>query len=183
MTTTTKPPATRGAGLGGRPPSRPRRPLLHERAGATPAAVRQVLVVDVCNLGLGAMTAALLDHHGGGRVRAEAVGTDAVVRIDPSLRWVMAEAGVTVPAELHGSTSAAAMRAADVVVAVGPRAWAPGVDGAVQDWIIDAPVHGDLPLLRCLRDALTRRVFRLLLQLSVDLGPQRARFLTGGPLA
>jgi hypothetical protein len=70
-----------------------------------------------------------------------------------------------------------------VVVAIGPRVWAPGVDGPVQDWIIDAPVHGDLPPLRCLRDALTRRVLRLLLQLSVDLGPQRARFLTGGPLA
>jgi len=183
MTTTTKPPATRGATLGGRP--RPRRALLHERTGATPtaAAVRQVLVVDVCNLGLGAMTAALLEHHGDGRVRAKAVGTDAVVRIDPSLRWVMAEAGVSVPAELHGSTSTAAMLAADVVVAVGPRVWAPGVDGPVQDWIIDAPVHGDLPPLRCLRDALIRRVLRLLLQLSVDLGPQQARFLTGDPLA
>ena len=145
MTTTTKPPATRGSTLGGRP--RPRRALLHERTGATPtaAAVRQVLVVDVCNLGLGAMTAALLEHHGDGRVRAKAVGTDAVVRIDPSLRWVMAEAGVPLPTELHGSTSSAAVEAADVVVAVGPRAWAPGVDGPVQDWIIDAPVHGDLP--------------------------------------
>jgi hypothetical protein len=175
MTTITKPPAIRGTTLGGRP----RRPLLHERAAP---AVRQVLVVDVCNLGLGAMTAALLDHHGDGRVRARAVGTDAVVRTDPSLRWVMAEAGVPIPTELHGCTSAAAMRAADVVVAVGPRVWAPGVDGPVQDWIIDAPVHGDMQPLRCLRDALTRRVLRLLLQLSVDLGPQRARFLTGGPL-
>lgn len=182
MTTTTKPPATRGATRGGRTLPRPRRALRHEGATPAEATVSQVLVVDVCNLGLGAMTAALLEHHGDGRVRAKAVGTDAVVRIDPSLRWVMAEAGVPVPTELHGSTSSAAVQAADVVVAVGPRAWAPGVDGPVQDWIIDAPVHGDLPPLRCLRDALTRRVLRLLLQLSVDLGPQRARFLTGGPL-
>jgi protein-tyrosine-phosphatase len=141
------------------------------RPGPRPA--RVVVVLGVADDARSRLAAALLAHRSKGRVRAVSA-SQLAVEPDPAVAAALAEVGVDLARVVTRPPSPALLEGAELVVVMGYDGRAPTDGPPTEDWWIDDPRGKDAHTVRCLRDALDRRVQRLLIRMGVAL-PTRPR--------
>jgi arsenate reductase (thioredoxin) len=130
-------------------------------------AMPEFLFVCVHNAGRSQMAAALLDHHGKGRVTVRSAGSAPADRVNPDVLTAMAELGIDLAQERPKPLSGEAVEAADVVVTMGCGDACPVYPGKrYEDWALDDPAQADLDGVRRIRDEIDGRVRRLLAELT-----------------
>jgi arsenate reductase (thioredoxin) len=130
-------------------------------------AMPEVLFVCVHNAGRSQMAAALLDHHGEGRVTVRSAGSAPADQLNPDVLTAMAELGLDLAQERPKPLSGEAVEAADVVVTMGCGDACPVYPGKrYEDWALDDPAQADLDGVRRIRDEIDGRVRRLLSELT-----------------
>ena len=135
------------------------------RPGRRPA--RVVVFLGVADDVRSRVAAALLGHRSKGRVRAVSASPVAVDP-DPAVAAALAELGVDLGLVATEPPSAALLDAAELVVVMGYDEHDLGGRRA-EDWCIDDPRNKDAAAVRCIRDAIDRRVRRLLVRMGVAL--------------
>ncbi len=129
--------------------------------------IPEVLFVCVHNAGRSQMAAALLDHHGGGRVRVTSAGSAPADSVNPAVVEVMREVGLDLSKEFPKRLTTDAVRAADVVVTMGCGDACPIFPGRrYLDWTLDDPAGQGVEAVRRIRDEIDRRVRALLAELD-----------------
>jgi arsenate reductase len=141
------------------------------RPGPHPA--RVVVFLGVADDARSRVAAALLAHRSKGRVRAVSASPLAVDP-DPAVAAALAELGVDLGLVATEPPSAALLDMAELVVVMGYDEHDPAGGRRTEDWCIDDPRGKDPQAVRCLRDAIDRRVQRLLIRMGVAL-PTRPR--------
>ena len=141
------------------------------RPGARPA--RVVVFLGVDDDGRSRVAAALLAHRSKGRVRAVSA-SPATVDPDPAVAASLAELGVDLGLVASQPPSAALLDGAELVVVMGYDRDVLAAGRRSEDWYIDDPRGKGADAVRCIRDALDRRVQRLLIRMGVAL-PTRPR--------
>jgi arsenate reductase (thioredoxin) len=135
------------------------------RPGRRPA--RVVVFLGVADDVRSRVAAALLAHRSKGRVRAVSASPVAVDP-DPAVAAALAELGVDLGLVATEPPSAALLDAAELVVVMGYDEHDLGGRRA-EDWCIDDPRNKNAAAVRCIRDAIDRRVRRLLIRMGVAL--------------
>ena len=142
---------------------------LAQAQGAVPKDVPEVLFICVHNAGRSQMAAALLNHHGGGRVHVRSAGSAPAQEINPQVIAAMAEIGVDLGEEYPKPLTDDVVAAADVVVSMGcGDACAVYPGKRYLDWAIDDPAGQPLEAVRTIRDDLDARVHALLTDLTTQ---------------
>jgi arsenate reductase len=127
----------------------------------------EVLFVCVHNAGRSQMAAALLDHHGEGRVTVRSAGSEPADQINPRVVRAMDEVGLDVSREHPKPLTGDAVQAADVVITMGCGDACPVHPGKrYEDWELDDPAGLDLDGVRRVRDEIAGRVRRLVGELT-----------------
>jgi protein-tyrosine-phosphatase len=168
--------------------SRSQAPVTRERAGTPPRLVavpgggngqrqplpdRVVVFLGVADDARSRVAAALLAHRSKGRVRAVSA-SQLAVELDPAVTAALAEVGVDLARVATRPPSPALLKGAELVVVMGYDRDAPTDGPPTEDWWIDDPRGKGADAVRCIRDALDRRVQRLLIRMGVAL-PTRPR--------
>jgi arsenate reductase (thioredoxin) len=163
--------------------SRSQAPVGGDRAGAPPRLVavpgggngrsrplpdRVVVFLGVADDARSRVAAALLAHRSKGRVRAVSASRLAA-EPDPAVAAALAEVGVDLARVVTRPPSPALLEGAELVVVMGYDRRAPTDGPPTEDWWIDDPRGKDADAVRCIRDALDRRVQRLLIRMGVAL--------------
>jgi arsenate reductase (thioredoxin) len=163
-------------------------PAARGRAGATPRLVavpgggngrpgprpaRVVVFLGVTDDVRSRVAAALLAHRSKGRVKAVSASPLAVDP-DPAVAASLAELGADLGAVASEPPSPALLAMADLVVVMGYVEGDPAAGRRTEDWYIDDPRGKHPDAVRCIRDAIDRRVQRLLIRMGVAL-PTRPR--------
>ena len=133
-----------------------------------PRPARTVVFLGVGDDGRSRVAAALLAHRSKGRVQAVSA-SPAAVAPDPAVAVALAEVGVDLARVVTRPPSPALLEAAELVVVMGYDGRAPTDGPPTEDWWIDDPRGKDAHAVRCIRDALDRRVQRLLIRMGVAL--------------
>ncbi|MGH3823040.1 MAG: arsenate reductase ArsC [Pseudonocardiaceae bacterium] len=129
--------------------------------------VPEVLFVCVHNAGRSQMAAALLDHHGQGRVHVRSAGSAPASEINPAVRAAMAELGFDLTREFPKPLTDDVVRAADVVITMGCGDACPIYPGKrYLDWSLPDPAGRSLEEIRPIRDEIDTRVRDLLAELA-----------------
>ena len=127
----------------------------------------EVLFVCVHNAGRSQMAAALLRHHGEGRVVVRSAGSAPGERVNPAVVEVLAEWGIDVAGETPRRLHDDDVRAADVVVTMGCGDACPVYPGRrYLDWALPDPAGKPVEEVRPIRDEIDRRVRELLAELA-----------------
>jgi protein-tyrosine-phosphatase len=130
-------------------------------------AVPEVLFVCVHNAGRSQMAAALLDHHGAGRVRVRSAGSTPDDEINPAVVEAMNEIGLDLSKEFPKPLTTDAVEAADVVVTMGCGDACPIFPGKrYLDWDLPDPNGRSVEEVRPIRDEIDGRVRGLLEELA-----------------
>jgi arsenate reductase len=137
------------------------------RPGPGPARV-VVVFLGVADDVRARVAAALLAHRSKGRVRA-VPASPLAVDPGPAVAAALAELGVDLGLAATEPPSPALLDGAELVVVMGydPQDLAAG--RRTEDWCIDDPRGKDADAVRCIRDAIDRRVQRLLIRMGVAL--------------
>ena len=138
-----------------------------------PRPARTVVFLGVGDDGRSRVAAALLAHRSKGRVRAVSASPVAVDP-DPAVAASLAELGADLGAVVTRRPSPGLLSGADLVVVMGYDERNPADGRRTEDWCIDDPRGKDADAVRCIRDAIDRRVQRLLTRMGVAL-PTRPR--------
>jgi arsenate reductase len=126
----------------------------------------EVLFVCVHNAGRSQMAAALLDHHGQGRVVVRSAGSAPADTINPAVVEVMSELGLDLSKEFPKPLTTEAVQASDVVITMGCGDACPIFPGKrYLDWTLDDPAGQDVATVRRIRDEIDHRVRGLLAEL------------------
>ena len=141
------------------------------RPGARPA--RVVVFLGVADDAGSRVAAALLAHRSKGRVRAVSA-SPATVEPDPAVAASLAQLGVDLSLTVSEPLSPALLDRAELVVVMGYDRDNLTEGRRTEDWCIDNPNGKDATAVRCIRDAIDRRVQRLLIRMGVAL-PTRPR--------
>ena len=136
------------------------------RPGPRPA--RVVVFLGVADDVRSRVAAALLAHRSKGRVRAVSASPLAVGP-DPVVAAALAELGVDLGLVATEPPSAALLDSAELIVVMGYDQHHPAAGRHTEDWCIDEPRGKDADAVRCIRDAIDRRVQRLLIRMGVAL--------------
>jgi arsenate reductase (thioredoxin) len=99
----------------------------------------------------------------------------ATVELDPVVVASLAEIGVDLARCRTRPPSPRLLELADLVVVMGYDQLAPAAARRTEDWCIDDPRGKDADTVRCIRDAIDRRVQRLLIRLGVAVPARRSR--------
>jgi len=125
--------------------------------------VPQILFVCVHNAGRSQMAAALLEHHGAGRVRVRSAGSTPADEVNPVVVAAMAEIGIDISGERPKGLSEEAVRESDVVITMGCGDACPVFPGKrYLDWELPDPAGASVERVRPIRDEIDRRVRALL---------------------
>jgi arsenate reductase (thioredoxin) len=143
-----------------------------EHATSQPA--RLVVFLGVADDASSRVAAALLAHRSKGRVRAVSASA-ATVELDPVVVASLAEIGVDLTRCQTRPPAPRLLELADLVVVMGYDRLAPAAARRTEDWWIDDPRGKDADTVRCIRDAIDRRVQRLLIRLGVAVPARRTR--------
>jgi arsenate reductase len=138
-----------------------------------PRPARTVVFLGVTDDTRSLVAAALLAHRSKGRVRAVSA-SPAAVDPDPAVAASLAELGVDLGSVATGPPSPALLDGAELVVVMGYDQDDLAGGRRAEDWCIDDPRGKDAESVRCIRDAIDRRVQRLLIRMGVAL-PTRPR--------
>ncbi|NYG59285.1 protein-tyrosine-phosphatase [Nocardioides daedukensis] len=129
-------------------------------------ATPEVLFVCVHNQGRSQMAAALLDHHGAGRVQVRSAGSAPADSVNPAVVEVMAELGIDISRELPKKLLTADVEASDVVITMGCGDACPIFPGKrYEDWALSDPSGQGPDAVREIRDEIDARVRQLLSEL------------------
>ena len=137
-------------------------------------AARLVVFLGVADDASSRVAAALLAHRSRGRVRAVSASA-ATVELDPVVVGSLAEIGVDLARCQTRPPSSRLLELADLVVVMGYDQLAPAAARRTEDWCIDDPRGKDADTVRFIRDAIDRRVQRLLIRLGVAVPTRRTR--------
>src|SRR4029450_1251703 len=143
---------------------------------------RVVVFLGVADDGRSRVAAALLTHRAKGRVQAFSASPATVdphppapVAPAPAVGASLAQLGFDLPAVASQPASPALLDRAELVVVMGYDRDSLAEGRRTEDWCIDDP-NGKAPeAIRCIRDAIDRRVQRLLIRMGVAL-PTRPRW-------
>jgi protein-tyrosine-phosphatase len=125
-----------------------------------------VLFVCVHNAGRSQMAAGLVNLRAHGRIQVRSAGTAPADEINPAVVEAMNELGVDMSEELPKPLTDEAVKAADVVIAMGCGDACPIYPGKrYEDWELDDPAGQDVAEVRVIRDEIDRRVQVLVDQL------------------
>jgi arsenate reductase len=114
------------------------------------------------------MAAALLQHHGAGRVDVRSAGSTPADEINPAVRAAMAEIGIDLDGAHPTLLTTDAVQDSDVVVTMGCGDACPIFPGKrYEDWELDDPAGQDLEAVRPIRDEIRRRVAQLISELEL----------------
>ncbi|WP_037305769.1 arsenate-mycothiol transferase ArsC [Amycolatopsis orientalis] len=125
----------------------------------------QILFVCVHNASRSQMAAALLKHHGFGRVTVRSAGCDPAERINPLVAGALAEWGVDISAEVPSQVTHADVAAADIVITMGCKTYPIAEGTRYVEWVVPDPETEGVTGIRPLRDDMDRRVRELLASL------------------
>ena len=154
-------------GAGGDPAAAGRRPG-GGNGRPRPLPDRVVVFLGVADDARSRVAAALLAHRSKGRVGAVSA-SQLAVEPDPAVAAALAEVGVDLARVVTQPASTALLEAAELVVVMGYDPRVPADGPPTEDWWIDDPRGKDADAVRCIRDALDRRVQRLLIRMGVAL--------------
>ena len=135
-------------------------------------AARTVVFLGLADDASSRMAAALLAHRSKGRVRAVSA-SPAAAGPDPAVAAALAEVGVDLGLVVTRRPSPALLAGAELVVVMGYAAGDPAGGRPSEDWCIDDPRGKASDAVRCIRDALDRRVQRLLIHMGVAVPTRR----------
>ena len=138
-----------------------------------PSPARTVVFLGVTDDARSLVAASLLAHRSKGRVRAVSA-SPATVDPDPAVAASLAELGVDLGRLATEPPSPALLDGAELVVVMGYDQDDLAGGRRAEDWCIDDPRGKDADAVRCIRDAIDRRVQRLLIRMGVAL-PTRPR--------
>ena len=128
--------------------------------------IPEVLFVCIHNAGRSQMAAALLDHHGRGRVHVRSAGSAPADQIHSNVAAAMAEIGLDVSTAFPKPLTDEVVRAADAVVTMGCGDACPLYPGKrYLDWELPDPAGKPPEQVRPIRDEIDRRVEALLAEL------------------
>jgi len=131
--------------------------------------VPEVLFVCVHNAVRSQIAAALLQHHGRGRVHVRSAGSAPADSISPAVIQALAEVGVDISKEFPKPLTDEVVRASDVVVLMGCGDACPVYAGKrYLDWNVPDPAGLPLDQVRRIRDAIDARVRTLLSELTTE---------------
>jgi protein-tyrosine-phosphatase len=134
--------------------------------GVTVSDLPEVLFVCVHNAGRSQMAAALLAHHGQGRVVVRSAGSVPADSINPAVVAVMEELGLDLTQEFPKPLTTEAVQASDVVITMGCGDACPIFPGKrYLDWQLEDPAGQGVDAVRPIRDEIDRRVQALLAEL------------------
>jgi len=140
---------------------------LAQAEGAIVSDVPEVLFVCVHNAGRSQMAAALLDHHGQGRVHVRSAGSAPADEINTAVVAALDEIGLDVTKEFPKPLTDEVARAADVIVTMGCGDACPVYPGKrYLDWELPDPAGRPVEEVRPIRDEIDRRVRGLLAELT-----------------
>jgi protein-tyrosine-phosphatase len=123
----------------------------------------QILFVCVHNAGRSQMAAALLDHHGMGRVNVRSAGSSPGHEVNQMAVTALAEWGINIADRSPKVLTADEVRDSDVVITMGCGDACPVFPGKrYLDWDLPDPAGKDLAAVREIRDDIDRRVRDLL---------------------
>ncbi len=129
--------------------------------------IPEVLFVCVHNAGRSQMAAALLAHHGRGKVKVRSAGSAPASEVNPAVVAAMAELGIDLGQEVPKPLTDEAARAADVVITMGCGDACPVYPGKrYLDWQLPDPAGQGTAAARPIRDEIDRRVKDLLAELT-----------------
>jgi arsenate reductase (thioredoxin) len=141
------------------------------RPGRRPA--RVVVFLGIGDDARSRVAAALLAHRSKGRLRAVSA-SPLSVDPDPAVAASLAALGVDLRQVASVAPSPALLDGAELVVVMGYDHDDLAGGRRSEDWCIDDPRDKDADAVRCIRDAIDRRVQRLLIRMGVAL-PLRPR--------
>jgi arsenate reductase (thioredoxin) len=122
-----------------------------------------VLFVCVHNAGRSQMAAALLQRHGGDRVRVLSAGTEPADHLHPAVLEVMADIGIDLTEERPELLTSDTVQRADIVITMGCGDRCPYFPGKQYlDWPLDDPAGRPPEEVRVIRDEIDRCVTQLL---------------------
>jgi arsenate reductase (thioredoxin) len=123
----------------------------------------EILFVCVHNAGRSQMAAALLRHHGHGRVLVTSAGSEPANDVNPVAVEALREVGIEIGGALPRQLETEAVQVADVVVTMGCGDACPVYPGKrYEDWDVEDPAGRDLEAVRRIRDDIDARVRALL---------------------
>ncbi|MEU7481949.1 arsenate reductase ArsC [Lentzea sp. NPDC042327] len=126
----------------------------------------EVLFVCVHNAGRSQMAAALLQHHGMGRIAVRSAGSAPAEEVNPAAAAALAEWGLDITAEVPSKLTTEDVEASDVVITMGCGDTCPVFPGKrYLDWQLDDPAGRGVDAVRPIRDDIDRRVRALLAEL------------------
>lgn len=126
----------------------------------------QVLFVCVHNAGRSQMAAALLEHHGTGRVDVASAGSEPGTEVNPMAVEALAEWGIDISGRKPKLLSTDAVEASDVVITMGCGDACPIYPGKrYVDWDLTDPASKSLDAVKGIRDDIDTRVRDLLSEL------------------
>jgi arsenate reductase len=129
---------------------------------------RVVVFLGVADDARSRLAAALLAHRSKGRVRAVSA-SQVALEPDPAVAASLAELGVDLDLVATRRPSPALLEEAELVVVMGYDQGYLADGRRAEDWCIDDPRGKDADAVRCIRDALDRRIRRLLIRMGVAL--------------
>ncbi|MFD4636057.1 arsenate reductase ArsC [Lentzea sp. NPDC058436] len=126
----------------------------------------EVLFVCVHNAGRSQMAAALLQHHGMGRIAVRSAGSEPAENVNPAAAEALREWGLDITAEVPSKLTTADVEASDVVITMGCGDTCPVFPGKCYlDWQLEDPAGQGIDAVRPIRDDIDRRVRGLLSEL------------------
>ena len=126
----------------------------------------EVLFVCVHNAGRSQMAAALLQHHGMGRISVRSAGSEPAEKVNPAAAAALAEWGLDITAEVPSKLTSEDVEASDVVITMGCGDTCPVFPGKrYLDWQLDDPAGQGIEAVRPIRDDIDRRVRGLVAEL------------------
>ena len=145
---------------------------LEKVQNAEATGVPEVLFVCVHNAGRSQMAAALLAHHGRGRVGVRSAGSAPADEIDPAVEQALHEIGVALTEAYPKPLTDEVVLASDVVITMGCGDACPIYPGKrYLDWELDDPAGQGLEAIRPIRDEIDRRVREVLDELISGATP------------
>jgi arsenate reductase len=126
----------------------------------------QVLFVCVHNAGRSQMAAALLEHHGMGRIEVRSAGSSPGIEVNPVAAEALGEWGIDIASRSPKILTNDDVVVADVVITMGCGDACPVLPGKrYLDWDLTDPAGRQLSDVRGVRDDIDRRVRALLSEL------------------
>lgn len=156
--------------------ARERLRALGQAEGTIVKAIPEVLFVCVQNAGRSQIAAALLEHHGAGRVHVRTAGSAPAGQIQPEIVELLAQRGIDLGEEFPKPLTDEVVGAADVVVTMGCGDACPIYPGKrYEDWPVGDPSGAEPARVRAIADQIEARVLKLLASMlgagSAGAGP------------